>query len=70
VPLETEMAVANKETKEVTYQKYTVVKDECNRGETTLESLEKLKAINIEKNPEVPCVSQATIALDYQCMRP
>ena len=26
-----EMAVTNKETKEVTYQKYTVVKDECNR---------------------------------------
>ena len=38
VPLETEMAITNKETKEVTYEKYTVVRDECNRGDTTLES--------------------------------
>ena len=55
VPLETEMAITNKETKEVTYEKYTVVRDECNRGDTTLESLQKLKTINGEKN------AQATI---------
>lgn len=51
VPLETEMAVTNKETKEISYQTVTVVKDECNRGETTIESLQKLKTINGEKNP-------------------
>ena len=45
VPLETEMAITNKETKEVTYEKYTVVRDECNRGDTTLESLGQLKPI-------------------------
>ena len=39
VPLTTKMDVMNKETKEVTEQEVTVDKDECNRPQTTLESL-------------------------------
>ena len=46
------MANKNKDTGEVTYKAYTVVKDECNRADTTLESLQALKTINGEKNPK------------------
>jgi hypothetical protein len=46
VSLATEMANKNKDTGEVTYKAYTIVKDECNRADTTLESLHALKTIN------------------------
>ena len=45
VPMETTMAVVNKETKEVTMQAYTVTKDECNRPDTTLEGLQSLAPV-------------------------
>ncbi|MBI1238731.1 MAG: acetyl-CoA C-acyltransferase [Alphaproteobacteria bacterium] len=45
VPMETTMAVVNKETKEVTMQAYTVTKDECNRPDTTLEGLQSLNPV-------------------------
>ncbi len=45
VPMETTMAVVNKETKEVTMQPYTVTKDECNRPDTTLEGLQSLAPV-------------------------
>lgn len=44
-PLSASMAVVNKETKEVTYEQVTLVKDEGNRAETTLESLAALKPV-------------------------
>ena len=43
VPLTTVKAVVNKETKEVSYQEVTLAKDEGNRPETTLESLQSLQ---------------------------
>ena len=45
VPLTTKMDVMNKETKEVTEQEVTVDKDECNRPQTTLESLAGLMPV-------------------------
>ena len=45
VPLKTKMDVMNKETKEVTEQEVTVDKDECNRPQTTLESLAGLMPV-------------------------
>ena len=45
VPLTTKMDVMNKETKEVTDQEVTVDKDECNRPQTTLESLAGLMPV-------------------------
>ena len=45
VPLTTKMDVMNKETKEVTEQEVTVDKDECNRPQTTLESLASLMPV-------------------------
>ena len=39
------MDVMNKETKEVTEQEVTVDKDECNRPQTTLESLAGLMPV-------------------------
>ena len=39
------MAVVDKETKEVSYQDVTAVKDDCNRPETTLEGLASLKPV-------------------------
>ena len=45
VPLTTKMDVMNKETKEVSEQEVTVDKDECNRPQTTLESLAGLMPV-------------------------
>ena len=45
VPLSTKMDVINKETKEVSVQDVTVDKDECNRPQTTMESLASLMPV-------------------------
>lgn len=45
VPMETVMAVRNKETGEETLQTVTVDRDECNRPSTTLEALAKLEPV-------------------------
>ena len=52
VPMQTVMAVKDKETGEVSKVEYTVSKDECNRPSTTLESLAKLDAVRIEADPK------------------
>ena len=43
VPLESVKGILNKETKETAIVEGTVERDECNRPETTLEGLAKLK---------------------------
>src|SRR6202012_4037766 len=48
VPMKTKMKVVNKETKEESIVDYTVVGDECNRPETTLEGLQKLAPVKGE----------------------
>lgn len=50
VPMKTKMKVVNKETKEESIVDYTVTRDECNRPETTLESLQGLKPVRGEGN--------------------
>ena len=45
IPVSTKMDVMNKETKEVSVQDVTVDKDECNRPQTTLESLASLMPV-------------------------
>ena len=45
IPVSTKMDVINKETKEVRVQDVTVDKDECNRPQTTLESLASLMPV-------------------------
>jgi acetyl-CoA C-acetyltransferase len=45
VPITTTMAVVDKETKQVSYKEVTLKKDEGNRPETTLESLQALAPI-------------------------
>ncbi|WP_010187581.1 acetyl-CoA C-acyltransferase [Sphingomonas sp. PAMC 26605] len=45
VPVTANMAVTNKETKEVTYNEVTLSKDEGNRPETTLEGLQALQPV-------------------------
>ncbi len=50
VPMETIMAVQDKETKEVTTHAVTVTKDECNRPTTTLEGLAGLTPVRGEGN--------------------
>ena len=45
IPVSTKMNVINKETKEVNVQDVTVDKDECNRPQTTLESLASLMPV-------------------------
>jgi acetyl-CoA C-acetyltransferase len=45
VPITAQMAVVNKETKEVSYKEVTLSKDEGNRPETTLESLAALAPV-------------------------
>ncbi len=45
IPVTTMMANFNKETKETTYQEITIIKDECNRPSTTLESLSSLEPV-------------------------
>jgi acetyl-CoA C-acetyltransferase len=50
VPMKTKMKVVNKETKEESIVDYTVTRDECNRPETTIESLQGLKPVRGEGN--------------------
>jgi acetyl-CoA acetyltransferase family protein len=45
VPVSTKKAVFNKETKETSYQDVTLASDECNRPDTTLESLQALDPV-------------------------
>lgn len=45
VPFSTVKSVFNKETKETTFQEVTLSKDECNRADTTLESLQSLEPV-------------------------
>ncbi len=45
VPVDANMAIVNKETKEVTYKDVTITKDEGNRADTTLEGLQSLKTV-------------------------
>ncbi len=48
VPMQTKQKLVNKETKEESIVDYTVDRDECNRPETTLESLAKLQPVKGE----------------------
>ncbi|MES3152164.1 acetyl-CoA C-acyltransferase [Sphingomonas faeni] len=45
VPVDANMAIVNKETKEATYKDVTITKDEGNRADTTLEGLQSLKPV-------------------------
>lgn len=45
VPVDANMAVVDKATKEVTYKDVTITKDEGNRADTTLEGLQSLKPV-------------------------
>ena len=45
VPVTANMAIVNKETKEVTYKEVTLAKDEGNRADTTLEGLKALQPV-------------------------
>jgi len=50
VPMHTKMRVVNKETNEASIVDYVVDRDECNRADTTLEGLAKLKPVRGEGN--------------------
>jgi len=50
VPMETQMKLVDRETKEETIVDYTVDRDECNRPTTTLEGLAKLAPVRGEGN--------------------
>ena len=50
VPMDTTMIVADKETGETSEVAYTVTQDECNRPNTTLEGLAKLKPVRGEQH--------------------
>ena len=50
VPMNTKMALVDKETKETTVVDYVVDHDECNRPDTTIEGLAKLKPVRGEGN--------------------
>ena len=45
VPVTANMAIVNKETKDVTYKEVTIAHDEGNRADTTLEGLQSLKPV-------------------------
>ena len=45
IPIQTSMAVMDKETKEISYKDVMVNQDECNRPGTTLEGLSSLKSV-------------------------
>ncbi|MEZ5507880.1 MAG: acetyl-CoA C-acyltransferase [Gammaproteobacteria bacterium] len=45
VPMTVQKAIFNTETNETTYQTVTISQDECNRGDTTLEGLQKLEPV-------------------------
>ena len=48
VPMDTKMKLVDKETKEESIIEYAVTRDECNRPDTTLEGLAKLKPVRGE----------------------
>src|ERR1700710_3161592 len=50
VPMATQMALVNKDTKETTVVDKVVDRDECNRPDTTIEGLAKLKPVRGEGN--------------------
>ena len=50
VPMDTKMKLIDRETKEESVVEYTVSRDECNRPDTTLEGLAKLKPVRGEGN--------------------
>ena len=50
VPMATKMRLVNNETKEETIVDYVVDRDECNRPDTTIEGLAKLKPVRGEGN--------------------
>jgi acetyl-CoA C-acetyltransferase len=50
VPMNTKMALVDKETKETSVVDYVVDRDECNRPDTTAEGLAKLKPVRGEGN--------------------
>ena len=50
VPMQTQMKLVDKETKEESIVDYTVDRDECNRPSTTLEGLAKLQPVRGEGN--------------------
>lgn len=52
VPMDTVMAVKDKATGEVSKKDYVVTRDECNRPETTLESLSSLKPVRLDADAE------------------
>jgi acetyl-CoA C-acetyltransferase len=45
IPVTAQMAVMDRESKEISYQEVTVTRDECNRPSTTLEGLASLKPV-------------------------
>src|SRR5499425_3245327 len=45
IPVTAKMAVVNRNTNEITYKQVTATRDECNRPDTTLEGLAKLKPV-------------------------
>ncbi|WP_193164778.1 acetyl-CoA C-acyltransferase [Microbulbifer hainanensis] len=45
IPITATKAIVNKETKDVSYEEVTLTRDECNRPETTLESLQGLNPV-------------------------
>jgi acetyl-CoA C-acetyltransferase len=45
IPITTKMAIANKDTNEISYKEVTVTQDECNRPTTTLDGLAGLKPV-------------------------
>ena len=51
VPMVTKMEVKDKNSGEVNMVDYTVVKDECNRPGTTLESIQGLTPVRIDNDP-------------------
>ena len=50
VPMDTKMIVKDKESGETSVVDYTVTKDECNRPNTTIDGLQKLKPIRGEEH--------------------
>jgi len=51
VPMDTKMQVKDKQTGEVSWKDYTVVKDECNRPGTSLDDLRALAPIRFDVDP-------------------
>jgi acetyl-CoA C-acetyltransferase len=61
VPMDTLMAVKDKATGEVSKVEYRVTRDECNRADTTLESLASLSPIRLKKKDGTILDEHATV---------